>query len=60
MFRVKYFDNEVGLEYLLNTYCVDRHDIIDIIFSCNHTGNHGYLIFETDEVFHPDYYQKNI
>lgn len=60
MFRVKHFDNEQALEYLLNTYCVDRHDIIDIIFACADMCEHGYLIYETDEVFHPDYYQKNI
>ena len=60
MFRVKYFDNEAGLERLLNTYCEDRHDIVDIIFSCTYMDKHGYLIYETDEVFNPDYYQKNI
>lgn len=60
MFRVKYFDSEVGLEYLLNTYCEDRHDIVDILFSCTDRWKHGYLIYETDEVFNPDYYQKNI
>lgn len=60
MFRVKHFDNEVELEYLLNTYCEERYDIIDIIFSCTNVREHGYLIFETDEKFNPDYYQKNI
>ena len=60
MFRVKYFDNEKTLEYLLNTYCEDRHDIVDIIFACTEMCKHGYLIYETNEVFDPDYYQKNI
>ena len=60
MFRVKYFDNEKTLERLLNTYCKERHDIVNIIFSCTKMYQHGYLIYETDEVFNPDYYQKNI
>ena len=60
MFRVEYFETSNELERLLNTCCKDRHDIVDIIFSCTYMGKHGYLIYETDEVFNPDYYQKNI
>lgn len=60
MFKVEHFDNGAELEYLLNICCEDRHDIVDIIFSCTDRWKHGYLIYETDEVFNPDYYQKNI
>ena len=49
MFRVEHFDNEAGLELLLNTYCKERHDIVDIIFACTDRHKHGYLIYETNE-----------
>ena len=60
MFKVEYFNTADELEYFLNKCCKDRHSIVDIIFSCTQMTQHGYLIYETDEAFNPDYYQKNI
>ena len=61
MIRVKPFDTANGLEYLINKYKIKREDIIDIKWAASsHYCIYGLLIYETDEVFNPDYYQKNI
>ena len=60
MIRVKNFDNADELEYLVNKYKIEREDIIDIKWTATGHCVYGLLIYETDEVFNPDYYQKNI